>query len=270
MRISSTSGPLGRRVLAVSAGLGLAFALTACTIGETSNDDDEAAAGPTTSATTAVRPSEEPAPAPAPAAESGTPGTPVDQLVLSAQDAPELGLVPISAEEISGGMDTLSGLAENMRVEPAECADFNQDAVLDQAAPEVLALQAGQTDQFPISVGVTRDLAGIPERTAQIEDCPTMTITMPLQGMEVTAEASNTLLDFEAPEGVEQFTAMSQETSMDLMGTPIRSGNVMITGMLRGVGMSVTVTGAEGPVSDSARDAAMAAFVKQAEKVRAA
>lgn len=97
-----------------------------------------------------------------------------------------------------------------------------------------------------------------------------MTITMPLKGVEVTAEARNALIDVDAPEGVEQFTAMSQETTMDVMGTPLQSGNVMITGTIRGIGVSVTATGAEGPVSDSARDTAIATFVKQVDKIRAA
>lgn len=134
----------------------------------------------------------------------------------------------------------------------------------------MVALQAGQTEQFPVSVGVTRDLAGIPDRSGQVKDCPTMTITMPLKGVEVTAEARNALIDVDAPEGVEQFTAMSQETTMDVMGTPLQSGNVMITGTIRGIGVSVTATGAEGPVSDSARDTAIATFVKQVDKIRAA
>lgn len=258
----------GRRPL-VAAVLATAFALTACTVGETTNGDD-VAADTTTPATSVVQSTEESAPEPAPEDKSGTPDTPVDQLVLNAQDAPELGLVPISAEDISGGMDALSGLSQDMRIEPAECADFNQGAVLEQTEPGVMAIQAGQSDQFPVSVGVTRDIAGIPERTTQIEDCPTMTITMPIQGMEVTAESNNTLLGFEAPEGVEQFTALAQETSMDMMGTPIQSGNVMITGTIRGLGVSVTATGAEGPVPDATRDAAMAAFVKQVDKIRAA
>lgn len=270
MRIPSTSHPQGRRVVAATAGLGLALALTACTIGETGNDD-EATAGATTSATTqSSESSSAPTTAPSPADAAGAPDTPVDQLVLNSQDAPGLGLAPIPASEISGGMDALSGLTEGMRVEPAECADFNQDAVLAQTAPGVMAIQAGQSGQTPISVGVTTDTGGIPERTTQIEDCPTMSITMTLEGMEVTAQATNTILPLEAPDGVEQFTALSQETTMDMMGTPITSGNVMITGTVRGVGVSVTATSPEGLVPDSARDAAMDAFVKQVEKIRAA
>ena len=267
MRLSTTSRPLRHRVLAASAGVGLAFALTACTIGET-NNDDESAAGPTTTATSAAQSAEDSTAPPTPTEDTGTPDIPVEQLVLNAQDAPELGLVPISAEELSGGMDALSGLTEDMRVEPAECADVNQATAMEQTAPGVLAIQTGQADQTPISVGVTRDIGDIPERSAQIEDCPTMTITMPIQGTEVTAEATNVVLGYEAPEGVEQFTALSQETTMDMMGTPIHSGNVIITGTVRGVGVSITATGAQGPVPDSAREAAMAAFVTQAEKIR--
>lgn len=271
MRITSTNRPLGLRILAASVGLGLACTLSACTIGETNNNDDDnvaTAAATSTPATSAQQQSPTPGEEAADTSNPDTPDTPLDQLVLNAQDAPQLGLQPISAEDISGGMEALSGLTTEMRVDPPECADFNQDAVLDQTAPGVLAIQAGQADQTPISVGVTTDIDGIPERSTQIEDCPTMTITMPIQGTEVTAEASNTLLPYEAPEGVEQFTALSQETTMDMMGTEINSGNVMLTGTVRGVGVSVTATGAQGPVPESARTAALDAFTEQAAKIR--
>lgn len=281
MRISSTrpthpSRTLGRRVLAASAGLGLALSLTACTIGETNIDDDKTAAAATTSESSAVQQSDATTSAPAPedaekkAEKTGTPDVPVDQLIINAQDAPELGLTPISADEISGGMDALSGFADGMTFNPPECADFNQDAVLAQSAPGVLAIQSGQIDQSPISVGVSTDIGSIQDRTAQVEDCPTVTITMPLQGTEVTAEMTNALIGFEAPEGVEQYAALAQETKVDMMGTPIQSGNIAITGTVRGVGVSVTATNANGPVPDAVRDAAQAAFVKQVEKIRAA
>lgn len=265
MRTPTYRPLLRHRVLAASAGLGLALSLTACTIGETNVDDDEAAA-PSPQLTVETSASTPPAATGAP----GTPDTPVDQLVLNAGDVPELGLTPVPHEEISGGMDALSGLTEGMRVEPAHCADFNQDAVLAQTEPGVMAIQAGASGQVPVSVGVTRDTGGIPERTTQIEDCPTMSITVPVQGAQVTAEAVNTVLPIEAPEGVEQFTALSQDTTMDMMGTPIRTGNVMLTGTVRGIGVSVTATGIEGPVPEPARDAALDAFIAQAEKIRAA
>lgn len=261
--------PLRRRVLAASAGLGLALGLTACTIGETTPNNDDEVAATSSQTTVATSTSEQPATS-APADAPETPDTPVDQLVLNARDAPGLGLAAVPHEELSGGMDALSGLTESMRVEPAHCADVNQDAVLEQAAPGVMAIQAGASGQTPVSVGVTRDTGGIPGRTAQIEDCPTMSITMQMQGTEVTADAVNTMLPIGAPEGVEQFTAVSQETTMDMMGTPVRTGNVVLTGMVRGLGVSVTATGVEGPVPEPARQAALDAFAAQAEKIRAA
>lgn len=256
-----------RRLLAATAGLGLALSLTACTIGEVDDDTTVASSLSSTVATSTSQPSSTEAPAPA---EDGTPDVPLAQLVLNAEDAPELGLAPVSAEEISGGMDTLSGIAEGMRVEPEQCADVNQDSVLARSETGALAIQSGASGQTPVSVAVTTEAEEIPGRAAQIEDCPTMTITVPLEGREVTAESTNTMLPFEAPEGVADFAAFTQETSMNVADTPIITGNVMLTGTVRGIGISVTATGAQGPVPDADRDAAMDAFASQAAKIRAA
>jgi hypothetical protein len=57
---------------------------------------------------------------------------------------------------------------------------------------------------------------------------------------------------------------------MNMMGQTIRTSNVMITGVVRGLGVSVTASGTDGPVSDEARDTAVELFAAQAEKVRTA
>ena len=202
----TTPFPLPRRLLAATAGLGLALSLTACTIGEVDDGADtatDAAAATSESSTIEASPSK-PSSTEAPGPDDdAAPDVPMDQLVLNNEDAPQLGLAPVSPEEISGGIDTLSGIAEGMRVEPEQCAEINQDAVM-------------------------------------------------------------------SPEGVENFAAFTQETSMTVADTPLATGNVMLTGTVRGIGISVTAIGAEGPVPDEARDAALDAFVAQAEKIRAA
>lgn len=250
----------GRRVLAASAACGLALSLTACTIGET--DDDEAGAG--TTAATVESPQEQPTSAP------GTPEVGVDQLVLNADDAPELGLTPVSTEEIAGGVGALEDLAAGVRVDPERCADFSQDAFLAQAEPGAMAIQAGQSGDTAYAVSVTTVTTSLPERDQLITDCPTMTVTIPLEGTEVTTRAENSLLPLEAPEGVEHFAAISQSNSMDLMGQEMLTGNVLITGVMRGIGVSVTAANGSGPVSDAERDTAMDAFAKQVEKIRSA
>ncbi|MDV8002503.1 hypothetical protein [Rhodococcus sp. IEGM 1408] len=266
MRIppSASSRRPGRRILAASAALGLALSVTACTIGEV-DDDESTTAQSAAPAGTAPEQAQEPAPE-----GPDTPDAPVDQLVLNDQDAPELGLVAVSTEELSGGISSLEGLTAGMRVDPAACADFNQDAFLSQAEPGVMAIQAGQVADTQVAVAATTLTSGIPDRDRLLGECPTMSVTIPIQGTEVKSETVNTLLPMDAPEGVEGFTAVTQDNSMDMMGQEILTGTVMITGVVRGIGVSVTATSGNGPVTDEARGIAMETFVKQAEKVRTA
>lgn len=261
MRPTLLSSPrrAGRRALAATAVLGLAVSLTACTIGEV--DDDEAAA--TTTSATAVTSEEQPG--------DGDPETPdagVDALVLNADDAPELGLTPVSAEEIAGGVDALGDIAAGVRVDPERCAEFRQDAFLEQAEPGVMALQAGQSGQATYAVSVTTVTTSLPERGQLIEDCPTMEVTIPIEGTEVTTRAENSLLPLEAPEGVEHFAAIAQTNAMDVAGREFVTGTVLITGVVRGIGVSVTVANATGEVTDTERDTAVDAFARQSEKIR--
>ncbi|MDX2356952.1 hypothetical protein [Dietzia sp. PP-33] len=258
----------GRRVLAASAAFGLALSLTACTIGQT--DDDEASPGSTSApaSTSQEQNPEEPQPG-----APDTPDTPeagVDQLVLNAEDAPDLGLAPVSTEDITGGVGALEDIAAGVRVEPERCADFNQDSFLAQAEPGAMAVQAGQRGDTAYAVSVTTVTESLPERGRLIADCPTMTVTIPLQGTEVTTLAENSLLPLEAPEGVEHFAAISQSNAMDMMGQEVRTGNVLLTGVVRGIGVSVTAANGAGPVSDADRDTAMDTFVRQVEKIRGA
>lgn len=257
-----------RRFLAASAALGLALSLTACTIGEVEDEQSPTAqpaqsTAPTDTAPTDTVPDQAPEGPDAPA-------LPVDQLVLGAQDAPELGLVAVSADELAGGIDSLEGLTAGLRVEPEACADFSQDAFLAQAEPGVMAIAAGQAADSQIAVAVTTLTSGIPDRERLLGDCPTMTVTIPIQGTEVRAETRNTLLPLDAPAGVEEFTAVAQDNSMDVMGQAVQTGTVLITGVVRGIGISVTATSGAGAVSQEARETALDTFAKQAEKVRAA
>lgn len=258
--ITSPSRRHGRRVLAASASLGLALALSACTIG--GGDDGEGGASPTTAAAGSAEPEE-------PGDAGSTPPAPeVEQLVLTAEDAPEVGLQPVPADEIAGGMDALGAFTSDVRVEPEQCADLSQDGLGAQSEPGAMAIQAGQLRDTSIAVAVTRVTEGLPARAQQIIDCPVMTVTFPLQGEEMVTEATNSLLDVDAPEGVEDFAAVVQDNSMDMMGQTIRTSNVMITGVVRGLGISVTASGTDGPISDEARDTALGLFAAQAEKVR--
>ena len=250
----------GRRALASTAVLGLALSLTACTIGE--GDDDEVI-GSSPAAVAGTPSQQEPT-------TGAAPDVPVDQLVLNGQDAPELGLVAVSAEELSGGIDSLESITSGLRVEPEACADFSQDSLLAQAEPGVMAIQAGQSGDTQFAVAVTTLTAGVPDRDRLIDDCPVITVTFPIEGAEVSTVTQNSRLAVDAPEGVEDFAAVSQDSAMDMMGTEVRTGNVMITGVVDGIGVSVTATGAAGPISDGARDLALRTFVQQVEKVRSA
>ncbi|MBB0994583.1 hypothetical protein G6015_09930, partial [Dietzia sp. SLG510A3-40A3] len=194
----------------------------------------------------------------------------VEQLVLSAEDAPQVGLQPVPADEIAGGMDALGAFTSDVRVEPEQCADISKDGLGAQAEPDAMAIQAGQVGGTSFAVAVTRVTDGMAARAQQIEDCPVMTVAFPLRGEEMITEARNSLLDIDAPEGVEDFAAVIQDNSMNMMGQTIRTSNVMITGVVRGLGVSVTASGTDGPVSDEARDTAVELFAAQAEKVRTA
>ena len=120
------------------------------------------------------------------------------------------------------------------------------------------------------AVALTRVIDEMAERHRLIEECPEMTVVFPVEGQEFTTRTVNTPLDLDAADGVKDFSAVSQDSSMDMMGQEIRTGTVLITGTVRDLGVTVTVTSGTGEVSEEARNAAMDAFVKQAEKVRAA
>lgn len=261
-----------RRVLAATAALGLALGLTACTIGE--GDDDEAATAGSAAQSTAPAastPAQEQAAAGADTSDTpDTPDTPVDQLVLGDQDAPGLGLVPVSPEQLTGGIDALDQLTAGMRVEPEHCADFSQDAFLSQSEPGVMAIQSGQTSETQIAVAVTTLTSGLPDLERMLGDCATMTVSIPMQGAQVTSESRNTLLPVDAPAGVEEFAAVSQDSTMDMAGQTVRTGTVMLTGVIRGVGISVTATSGTGPVSAGVKDTALDTFVRQVVKIRSA
>lgn len=263
MNSSVTSAPRrrGRRLLAASAALGLTLGLSACTIGEADDDDDGTAAPQTSAADTAA--TEEPADTDAQPPTGG-----VDDLILTAADAPELELQPVPAEDIAGGLSAIGGLTENVTVEPEHCADFNQDALLEQAEPGTMAIQAGQVGETAFAVAITTVVDDLPERATQIADCPAMTVTFAIEGQELVTESTNTLVDLEAPEGVSDFAAVMQDNSMDMMGQPVENGTFMITGSIRGFGISVTATSATGAIGPEIQDAAMDAFTKQAAKIR--
>lgn len=260
--VSSLPRRRGPRVLAASAVLGLALGLSACTIGEADDDDATATGAEQTSVTDSATPSEE-------QAEPGddAPDAGVDDLILTAADAPELGLQPVPAEDIAGGLSAIGSLTQDVRVEPEHCADFNQDALLENAEPGSMAIQSGQIGESAFAVAVTTRFDDLPERATQIEDCPVMTVTFPIEGMEMVTESTNTLLDLEAPEGVRDFTAVLQASSMDMMGQAITTENLMITGTVRGIGVSVTATSPAGEISPQVRDTAMDAFTAQVEKI---
>lgn len=286
--MTSTVTSLSRRLLAASATLGLALTVSACTIGET--DDDKAAAA--TSGQSAADGSAASAPAEggaeknadATGTDSGTdsdekargdakaggdaPAAGIDELVLNSSDAPELGLAPVPAEEITGGMDALGDLARDVKVDPPHCADLNQDALTAQAEPGTIAIQSGMQGQTAFAVALTTKLDGLPQRAGEIEKCPVMTVTIPIEGQEMVSETTNTTLDQDAPEGVKDFAAVRQDTSMDVGGQAMNSGTVMITGTVRGIGVSVTGTSALGELTPEAQATAMDVFAKQVEKIR--
>lgn len=261
LTVASLSTRRSGRVLAASAALGLALSLTACTIGDTEDDDEVATAEPTSQAVTSDQAEDE-----APASDTVAAG--VDQLILTDEDMPELGWRAVPAEDVSGGFEVLEGFADGVRVEPEHCADIGQEALLAQTEPGAIAIQAGQLGDTSYAVAVTTVTEDLPGRADQVEDCPVMTVTFPMGDEELTTEAQNSLLDLGAPDGVDEFAAVSQDSSMDMLGQEIRTGNVIITGIVRGIGVSVTAAGTGGPVTDEALDTAMEIFTAQVEKIR--
>lgn len=259
--VTALSRRRGRRLLAASAALGLALGLSACTIGE--QDDTATTQTPTSGAADAAAPAEESVDA-----EVQPPSGGVDDLILTAADAPELGLQAVPAEDIAGGLDAIGSLSDSVRVEPEHCADFNQDALLEQAEPGTMAIQAGQLGETSFAVAITTAADELPERAPHIEDCPVMTVTFDLEGQEMVTESANSLVDFDAPEGVRDFAAVMQDNSMEMMGQAIDNGNFMITGSIRGIGVSVTATSLSGVITPEEQAAAMDAFTKQVAKIR--
>ena len=61
------------------------------------------------------------------------------------------------------------------------------------------------------AVAVTTIDEGLADRVGQIERCPVMTVTLPIEGQEMVTESTNTLLALDAPEGVEEHQAQGVE-----------------------------------------------------------
>ncbi len=265
-RMSPASSPRPRspfpRALAASGALCLALTAGACTID--GGDDDE---GVTTTTSAAAAPAE-----PAGSADPGSapPAGSVDQLVLTAEDAPEWNLQPVPADQIAGGLDAIGALTAEVRVEPERCAEVNADAAAARSEPGSIAIQGGQVGEVSYAVAVSRATDGLAERARQVEDCPVMSVAFPLQGEELVTETRNSLLDVGAPEGVEDFAAVLQDSSVDMMGQTVSTSNLMITGVVRGLAVSVTASHAAGPVPEDARATALEVFARQADKIRAA
>ena len=165
-------------------------------------------------------------------------------------------------------MSAIGDLTADMRVEPEHCAEMNQDAMLEQAEPDSLALQSGIVGTTSYAVALSRVTDHMEARDQLIEECPEMTVVIPAEGQEFSTRTVNTPLDLEAPEGVDNFSAVSQDSSLDVMGQEVRSGTVLLTGTVRDLGVTVTVTSESGDVPEDARAAAMDAFATQAEKIR--
>ncbi len=265
MNSTATSLPRrrGRRLLAAAAALGLTVGLSACTIGEEVDDDATTTAAQQTSTADATPGAEEPA-------DSGDsmPVTPVDALILTAADAPELGLQPVPTEDIAGGLSLVDSLTEGVTVEPAHCADFNQESLMEQTEPGTMAIQSGMVGDTVVAVAVTTLTDELPERANEVANCPVMTVTMPIEGMELVTESTNTLLDLDAPEGVRDFSAVRQDSTANVMGQAVSTGNLMITGAVRGIAVSVTATSPTGEITPEVQATAMDTFVRQVAKIR--
>ena len=277
---SSLPGRRGRRILAASAALGLVLGLSACTIGEVPgvNDTDTASttanvadtqtsgASETTTATSAPGTS-------IPASEESLAQTAaglhsVDTLIVNADDIPGLGLEPTPAEDIALGLNSIGDLTAGLKTEPADCMEVNQDALLKRAEPGNLALQSGNRNGTEFAITVTTLDEGLSERRAETERCPVVRMTMPFQGTEVTSETRSTVDDVAAPAGVRDFAAVTQVTTADMMGQFVESGIFTLTGMVEGLGVSVTASAPNGPVAQADKDFAVDIFARQAQKIR--
>lgn len=295
MRTTTTpvsSRPFGRRVMAAAAALGVAVTLTACSPG---GDDGEGAAADQSSSAGAdgsgenpgsAAGSEDPAagaggtgedgaetvaeePGSAPEGRpAGAPDTPIEELVLGGQDAPEYSLVTVPASQLAESVKAMSGFADGAKVEPPHCADLNQSTMEAQAAPGTTALATGTAGQAPVSVAVSTVTKGIEDQRGMAERCPSMTMTLDMEGAQATVESRNTIEDVPAPAGVEHFVAISQESSANIAGQTQTTSGYTVNGVVRGIGVTVSTMGANGPTSPEARDAAMALFTKQVEKIR--
>ena len=162
----------------------------------------------------------------------------------------------------------MGGFTDGARVEPAHCADHNKAAMEAQSAPGTTAMQTGTSGDSPVSIAVTTVTSAIEGQRAAAERCPTMTMVLPMEGMEATVESRNSIVDAPAPEGVEHFVAVAQDSTMALSGTTQETSAFAVNGVVRGIGITVTTIGMGGAVPEAARQAALDAFAKQAEKIR--
>ena len=295
----NSSRSLTRRIAASTAALGLAFSLTACGSdddstgdagsskgvaasesgaagadggqpptpgaegsgkdGEKSQDGQEGAEGGADGQGDPVADGERPA---------GAPTQPIDQLLLSGDEAGPYGLTPIPASDIADSVKAMSGIAEGAQVNPPECADFNANAMAAQAAPGTTALATGQAGGAPVSLAVTTVTSQLAKQVDLVKRCPEMDITLPMQAGELKNHSVNRTFDTPAPAGVEMFSAIEQESTVSMAGQTQTANVVSLNGKVRGIGITVVTQNPNGPVTPEAKQAAVDLFNKQVERIK--
>ena len=199
---------------------------------------------------------------------AGAPSQPIDQLLLTGGEAGEFGLTPVPASDIADSVKAMSGIAEGAQVNPPECADFNANAMAAQTAPGTTALATGQAAGAPVSLAVTTVTSELSKQVDLVKRCPEMDITLPMQGGELKNHSSNRTFDTPAPQGVDNFSAIEQESTVTMAGQTQTAHVVSINGVVRGIGVTVVTQNPNGPVSPEAKQAAVDLFNKQAEKIK--
>lgn len=256
----------GRRLLAASAVLGLALGLSACTIGEV---DDDGAVGRQSAVTGPTDPAE------ATAGGGGqvggdTPAVGLDQLIITAADAPEFDLQPTDVPQFIDAMSSIGSLTAQSRIEPAHCAEANLGSLIDQADAEALAIQTGRMGAMQVAVLITSNADTMSAQADQAEACPVITFTVPLGEMEATVRSSNSTVDLTPPEGVRDFAATLQDSVTTFMDQTSTTQSLTLVGTVRGIGISVSSTNPAGAITPEEQAATLGAFTRQAEKIRAA
>lgn len=210
------------------------------------------------------------------AAAADAPQVPLGDMLLAEDAVPNVTLMRVPDGDLQSAFEQMKATLAAAEVTPPECASLgtNGDISAEELARTSALAQGttpGANPEAPTAVSVSisndprnadYDLAG------DVAGCENMTAVMDLGTQKVTSNSTTEVSDAAAPEGVENFGAITQRNAIEGLGPAGETETYMLHGKVRGIGISVSMVSTGGALSPEQRSLGEQVFAAQAEKVR--